>query len=157
MFKKKEVLAFVAVAIVLLSGVGAYANQIPNRDELKAAYCIADTRRTGLAAEEGLKIEGTSHLQKELIILRDNARTDLARLVAFLKPRTKYLDGDSLRAAVERGLADSKQYVWDRISCRTACLNNAVNDAECWRKSCGEDSAAGFRLATCNDLSFLPF
>lgn len=153
MVKKKERLAsivFVALLYLFLlsAGFDAYAQQIPNRDELKATYCIAHLRSTQILAAQQLSNTGSSSdLRKEM-------NNELARLDAFLAGRIKYLNPDSLKAAAE-GAAEDTVEVFLEIQ---SCLRHCRKDAECSR-NCVEDSnsAAGLRLAKCNDLSFLPF
>ena len=132
----------------------AYSQQMPNRDDLKAAYCIPDmqSRSRGDGLEKLTKL--SSDLEKFFATETDKASTDLARLQAYLRPRTKYLDLDSLNFARLRGVADSTRYSRDLESCLESCR---VHDLECLTNACPTESAAGIRLRTCDDLSFLPF
>ena len=153
MFKKKERLAsivFVALLyLFLLSGLDAYAQNLsPSRDEVKATYCIAHLRVLQVNYEQQLSETGSSS------VVRKEINDDFARLDGFLEPRIKYLDRGSLKAAVQRGADDTIEFFRDIESCVTNCRRN---DAECSRSQCVKDSAAGVRLATCKDLSFLPF
>ena len=148
-----------AALILSLSAVSAYANQMPNRDESKAAYCIGklqvENRRNENTSDEvsdkGLSRDFEKELKDVLTSHRDKVRTDLARLQAFMAGRTKYLDPDSIQAALGRGHADAARFSLDTNGCLTTC-----RDVECLR-TCPDKSAAGLRMKICNDLSFLPF
>ena len=132
---------------------------MPNRDELKAAYCIGKLQmqnhenedKSDEVSDAGLSRDFEKELKDVLTNYRDTVRTDLARLQAFMAGRTKYLDPDSIEAALGRGRADATRFSLDINACFTTC-----RDAECLRP-CPDKSAAGLRMNICNELSFLPF
>lgn len=151
-FSHRLVVSVTVLQLFAMTMSSAYSQQMPNRDDLKAAYCISVMQSHSL--EDGLKsLTGLSSDADKFVATEiDKHRTDLARLQAYLRPRAKFLDLDSLNSARLRGVADSTRYDVDIMSCFTDC-----RDIECLERHCGKDSAAGIRLSTCDDLTFLPF
>ena len=157
MFKKKERLASIVFVpllyLFLLTGLDAYAQKLPpSRDELKAAYCIVFLKKRVHEMESFAVGADDAEVKNFFTLQMNNANTDYERVKTFFFGRMKYLDDNSLKAALTRAIEDSHLYYRDLKSCDTDC----GNDGKCL-KACVEGSAAGLRMATCQDLSFLPF
>ena len=80
---------------------------------------------------------------------------DVRRLRSFLVPRMKYLDGEALLAAADRGQADVSSFLRSQLACKTRCdtkpasVADAIAETAACLSACTAEDPAAVRVKAC--------
>lgn len=143
--------ALLTLVALLPIAFGAQAQRQPPADiEIRAAYCISVLTGRGNDAQTRASLPGPRAQQDALREVRAGFERDARRLRSYLVPRMKYLDGEALLAAADRGQADVNAFLQTERACEARCEKSAV----CVR-ACAANDAAAERVKACSPVSWL--
>jgi len=154
-----------AGALLLALGAaagGASAQRgAPSPVEAKSAYCISALGDLGREAETQASLpapRARQEAQREAAVAYEQ---DTKRLRGFLLPRLKFLDGEAVLKAADRGKADVQTYLQAQRACKSRCdaappAASAPGAAggSCETHCLGAEPAAG-RVFACRPLTWL--
>lgn len=143
--------ALLALITLLPMAFGAQAQrQPPSGIEIRTAYCISVLTGRGKDAQTRASLPGPRAQQDALREVRAGFERDVRRLRGYLVPRMKYLDGEALLAAADRGQADVDSFLQTARACEARCDKNAA----CFN-ACAAKDAAVERVKACSPVNWL--
>jgi len=143
---------------MLLAAFPAAAQIVPTDTDLKAAFCVGVLRELS-------PIDTTTATTPEIdrVVAELNAKklAVLQHIRAYLLPRRRFIDLDSITSAMDEGGRAKQQSLARFLECASdpawaAALK--ANDPKAMtraRENC--EGTIGIRTRACFDLSFLPF
>lgn len=140
-------------APALFFGAAAYAQQLPNETDLKAAYCMGVIKKVlGDVGHVDIgSLSATPEMKKNFSEGMNKLNGNLRRLQMYLVPRIPYLDMVGIEAARIRGDEDESSGVQSIAICNKNCM-----DIDCAQR-CIDKNEFAPRIRICYDLSFLPY
>jgi hypothetical protein len=136
----------------------ASAQPIPDANDLKAAYCIVVYNHQIALGQQMEQIPaGTDArgqpLRDQLAETHRAKDAGLRHMLAYLLPRTRYIDPLGLLAASKSAEADIAR----QNELATMLQQECGSDAECMFNVKPPETVELRRIKACDDLSFLPF
>ena len=122
----------------------------PSGVEIRTAYCISVLTGRGKDAQTRASLPGPRAQQEALREGQAGFERDVRRLRSYLVPRMKFLDGEALLAAAERGQADVDSFLQTERACEARCGKNAT----CFG-ACAAKDAAAERAKACRPVNWL--
>lgn len=140
-------------ALVLLSlALGAQAQrQPPASIEIRASYCISVLTGRAQDAETFASLPAPKAMQEGWREAQRRYEQEVRQLRSYLVPRMKFLDGEPLLAAADRGQADVNAFLRTQRACEARCRMRAgaaevdagTPQMACFNACAAEDAAAG--------------
>jgi hypothetical protein len=166
MVMKVTLIAIIALTTFILNTT--YAKDYPSDVDLKTAYCITENNRTISLLSKVVNINADTlpstpynNAQKDLMNTYLKLVGDLRRMQAYLIPKLKYLDTNSLQLAVERAKKDADYMIACGDKCTPKYIEGISPDftkIEKCRYSCdAEQGNPSKRLASCEKVDWLPY
>jgi len=150
-----------AMALCAAAFGASAQREAPSPVEAKSAYCISALGDLGresqtLAALPAPKARQEAHREAAAAY-----EEDTKRLRGFLLPRLKFLDGEAVLKAADRGKADVQSYLQAQQACKTRCEPASpsssapgTHSGACESTCLGAEPAAG-RVFACRPLTWL--
>jgi len=133
----------------------------PSPVEAQSAYCISALGELGREAETLAALPAPKARQEAHREAAEAYAQDTKRLRGFLMPRLKYLDGEAVLKAADRGKTDVGAYLQAQQACKARCeaappaapAQGAASSA-CESNCLGAEPATG-RIFACRPLTWL--
>lgn len=163
MIQKLAIRATVVIAALALGLNFANAQQAPTDIELKAAYCLAVTRKQVEGMEQA-KVSDPEVKKNLSTTLRD-AKVRLSKLQRYVTPRVQTLEPMPIVSEMNRGEADYTDYNQRMGEVAPACIISCQlldSTGEARRKAmaclnrCVEQDELIARVNSCSRLTWLP-
>lgn len=149
------------IALLPIAFSALAQRQPPAAIEIRTAYCISVLTGRGNDAQMRASLPGPRAQQEALREVGAGFERDARRLRSYLVPRMKYLDGEALLAAADRGQADVNALLQTERVCEASCditpsaaPEAAAKNAACFG-ACAAKDAAGERAKACSPVSWL--
>ena len=145
---------------LLASGTQAQ-RQPPSSIEIRSAYCISVLTGRARDAQALASMPAPSSLQDGFRAAQAGYEQDVRRLRSYLVPRMKYLDGEALLAAADRGQADVNSFLRTQLACKTRCDPKPASGPDAAAKStaclgaCSAEDPAVDRVKVCSPVNWL--
>jgi hypothetical protein len=153
--------ALLALILLLLACSAQAQRQIPSSIELQSAYCINVLSGRAKDARALASLPGPRSQQEGFREAQAGFEQDGRRLRSYLVPRMKYLDGEALLAAADRGQADVSSFLRTQRGCKNRCDTKPASGADampeitaCLSACTAEDPAAD-RIKVCSPVTWL--
>lgn len=122
--------ALLALILLLFACSAQAQREIPSDIELHSAYCISVLAGRAKDAQALASLPAPRSQQESFREAQTGYEQDVHRLRRFLVPRIKYLDGEALLAATDRGQADVNSFLRTQLACKTRCDTKPASGAD---------------------------
>lgn len=149
--RKPLVSGLLAAGLAYTLGFSAstLGEELPNEDDLQAAYCIVILRHSVDDLSTLVPAEVTDATKREIDETIKKFKFNFHQLRAYLAPRTQNLDILSIKEAQFRAEEDGSRGTQDAQICLKSC-----KDESCLKK-CLDDSETSIRARKCHELTSL--
>jgi hypothetical protein len=148
--------ALLALNLLLFACSAQAQREAPSSIEIRSAYCISVLTGRAREAQTLASVPAPSALQDSFRTAQAGYEQDVRRLRSYLVPRMKYLDGEALLAAADRGQSDVNSFLRTQQACKTRCdTRPASGPAATCISACAAEDPAAERVKACSPVNWL--
>ncbi|PSL81239.1 hypothetical protein C7T35_27845 [Variovorax sp. WS11] len=153
--------ALLALILSLLACSAQAQRQTPSSIETQSAYCISVLNGQAKDAQALASLPAPGWQQDGFRQAQAGYEQDVRRLRSYLVPRMKYLDGETLLAAADRGQSDVSSFLRTQRACKARCdtkpasvAGATAENTECL-SACSAENPAADRVKACSPVDWL--
>jgi len=153
--------ALLALFLLLLACGAQAQRQPPSGIEIRSAYCISVLTGRGKDAQMLASLTAPRSQQDSFREAQAGYEQDVRRLRSYLMPRMKYLNGEALLAAADRGQSDVNSFLRTQLACKTRCDTKPPSGPDATAKNaaclsaCSAEDPAVDRVKACSPVNWL--
>jgi hypothetical protein len=153
--------ALLALNLLLLACSAQAQRDPPSSNEIQSAYCISVLTGRARDAQTHASLPAPRSQQEGFRQAQAGYEQDVRLLRSYLVPRMKYLDGEALLAAADRGQSDVNSFLRTQLACKTRCDTKPASGPDAAAKStaclsaCSAEDPAADRVKACSPVNWL--